>query len=464
MNKTNKNFLYSILYQALSIIFPLIITPYISRILGVENIGLYSYTYSIVYYFMLFALLGINNYGIREIAKSNEKDRSKKFFEIYSLQLILTCISILIYLVFILSSNSEYQHLYIYQGIFLISVAFDVNWFFFGIEKFKLTIIRNIIIKIFTLICIFIFIKSADDLVIYILIMSISTLISQIYLWLQLKKYIKFIKVKAKEVLKHLKPITIFFIPIIAYSIYRIMDKIMIGFIANNVELGNYDSAEKIITIPILISIALGTVMLPYMSKLSRKDVNKKINDNFKLTFILVIPIILGLLVIAPDFTNVFFGEGFVKTADIIRILLPSVLFAGITNVIRTNYLIPQDKEKIYVTSTIIGALINLILNLIFIEMYGSYGACIGTLSTEFVVMLYQILKTRKEINYKKMLKDLLITLLKGTIMAIIIYIVGLLIPNVYTKLISQILLGISIYFALNYHYIIGEFFNKEGK
>ncbi len=462
MKTTNKNFLYNILYQALAIVFPLIITPYISRILGVENIGIYSYTYSIVCYFMLFALLGINNYGTREISKAI--DKSQKFTSIYLLQLILSFISIILYIIFIFVADNEYKLVLTIQGIFLLSVIFDINWFFFGIEEFKLAISRNIIIKILSTISIFILVKTENDLILYIIIMSVSTFISQIYMWLHLKRYIKFVKVNLFDIYIHLKPVLILFIPTIAYSIYRIMDKIMIGSITTTIDLSNYDSAEKIVTIPIMIVVAIGTVMLPYMSKVSKKELKEKITQNFKMTFTFVLPLAFGLFVIANDFTIVFFGPEFTKTADIIRLIIPTILFSAIASTVRNSYLIPHNKETIYVTATIIGAVINLILNLILINLYGVYGACIGTLSTEAVIMLYQTIKTRKEVNYKKMLKDLIITIIKGSIMAISIYLIGLLISNVYAKLISQILLGIIIYFSLNYKYIMYEFFNKEGK
>ena len=150
MKNTNKNFLYNVIYQVFIFIIPLITTPYVSRILGVNNVGIYSYTYSLVYYFMLASMLGINNYGAREIAKaSNNKEKlSKTFFSIYFLQLI--CCSIMIILYIIISGVYQYEHktIMFIQLIYLISCVFDINWFFFGLEKFKITISRNIIIKL----------------------------------------------------------------------------------------------------------------------------------------------------------------------------------------------------------------------------------------------------------------------------------------------------------------------------
>lgn len=466
LKSTNKNFLYNIIYQVFIFIIPLITTPYVSRILGVNNVGIYSYTYSIVYYFMLASMLGINNYGAREIAKaSNNKNKlSKTFFSIYFLQLI--CCGIMAILYIIVSSLYQYDHkeIMFIQFIYLISCIFDINWFFFGLEKFKITISRNVIIKMLSLILIFTLVNSRSELWLYTLIMSGSTLISQIYLWIYVKKEIHFYKPTFKEIFKHLPECLILFIPIISYSIYRVMDKTLIGAISNTVQLGNFESAEKIINIPISFITALGTVMMPHMSKTTNDEYTEKLNDTFKLCFFFIIPMIIGLFVISDDFSNVFFGDEFSLTGTIIKYLLPTILFSAITNVIRSNYLIPKGKNNIYVISTILGAVVNLILNLIFIKRYGALGACIGTLAAEFTVMFYQILATRKIINYIKVFKIGIPFLIESLLVGLLIYLIGIVINNIWTRLIVQIIIAVIIYITINWKYIIYDFFGKKTK
>lgn len=460
MKTTSKNFLYNAIYQIFILIIPLITTPYVSRILGVDNIGTYAYTYSIVYYFMLFSMLGINNYGSRTIAKCNNDivNRSNKFWNIYFLQLLLTIIMGMLYLILVALSTYENKLIMLIQGIYLLSVAFDINWLFFGVEKFKITVSRNVIIKIISLLLIFAFVKNQNDLWKYTMIMSASTLVSQLYLWLYLKKYIKKSKIQLKEVLYHLKPCFILFVPVIAYSIYRVMDKTMLGYFANTFELGNYESAEKIINIPISFITALGTVMVPHMSKTEKNNYNKEINETFELCFCFILPMALGLFVISNNFSNVFFGNEFTKTGNIIRLLIPTIIFSAISNVIRTNYLIPKEKDKIYVKSTILGAVINLIFNITFIKKYGAYGACVGTLLAEIVVMLYQIINTTKNIEYEKILELFIKYSLKSIFMAMIIYIIGINIGDELVKILLQIIIGGIIYFILSYKYILYEF------
>ena len=274
MNQVKKNFIYNIFYQVLILILPFITAPYLARVMGAEGVGVYSYSYSVVYYFLLFALLGINNYGNRSIAKvRDDKEKlSKTFISIYLLQITTTCIAMLcytFYLLFIVKENAEIAQI---QIIYLISTAFDVNWFFFGIEKFKLTVTRNTIIKIISVVLIFLFVKSRDDLIMYTLIMSISTLVSQLVLWPYIIKNIKKTNVEGKDIIKHIKPCIILFIPVLSFSIYKIMDKIMLGNMISMSEVGFYENAEKIITAPTSIITALGTVMMPKISNLISKN------------------------------------------------------------------------------------------------------------------------------------------------------------------------------------------------
>lgn len=463
MKKENKNFLYSSGYQILLYLIPLISTPYISRTLGVENVGIYSYTYSIVYYFMLASMLGINNYATRTLSKliENKKEFNKKFNSIYFLQLILVCIFSIIYIIFTTLYKYEYTDIMKIQFIYLISVAFDINWLFFSLEKFKITVSRNAIIKLLSLILILLFIKTKNDLWKYTLIMSGSTLLSQLFLWPFAIKEVRFQKVEFKNILANLKPCLILFIPVISYSIYRVMDKTMLGIFSSNFELGNYEMAEKIINIPISIVTALGTVMLPNMSKKTERQIKENIIDTFELSYFIIIPVIIGLLIVADDFSLAFFGAEYTKSGSLLKILSITLLFSATSNVIRNCYLIPTGKDKIYVISTSIAAGVNLICNLIFIRMYGAYGACIGTILAEGIVMFYQFIKSINVLNVKKIFLLIMKYLLKSLIMGLLIMIIGHFVNNIIIKLIVQILVAVLIYFILNYKYLVHGFLGK---
>ena len=463
MKKQNKNFLYNIIYQLLTFIIPLILTPYISRTLGADNIGIYSYSYSLVYYFMLFTMLGINNYGSREIAKcKNREERSKTFKSIHGLQLSCGLIAAVGYSILLLAYSYDHRLILILDSIFLLSAVLDINWFYFGIEKFKLTTTRNLIIKLSSVGLIFLFVKTPEDLWKYTIILAGSTLLSQIYMWLFIRKEVDKVKVSRQDILKHLRPCLVFFIPVIAYSIYRVMDKTMIGAIAAESELGNYENAEKIINIPISLATALGTVMLPHMSKKSVDEIKESIQETFRLSAFFTVPSAVALAIIAQSFSMVFFGDGFDKAGTIIQALVCTILFSSIANVVRTNYLIPLKKDKIYVISTIIGACLNLILNAIMIPMLGAYGACIGTIVAEFTLMLYQIVKTRNEIRYGQVVKIYAKRLFSAAIMGAIMIVIATLDLGPILKLVLQLGFGAMVYCLLNIDYLLHDFFGRK--
>lgn len=479
MKSLKKNFVYNLTYQILILIIPLITMPYISRRLGADGIGIYSYSYSIVYYFMMFAMIGFNNYGNRTIAKSRDdkEQLTKNFKEIYCLQIITSTIMIALYYLFVIVNNSDYKHIFLLQSLYIWSCMFDINWLFFGLEEFKLTVIRNTIIKILSLICIFLFVKTKNDTWIYTLILSGSVLLSQIVLWPFVNKRVD-IKLKFKmNIKKHFLPCLKLFLPVIAVTIYKMMDKTMIGVFSPVEEVGFYENAEKIINVPIAIITAFGTVMLPKMSNLYSKKYEKEktlnvIEKSITAVMFISFAMTMGICSISRNFSVLFFGENFAKTGILIQYLAVTILFLAWGNVIRTQYLIPKEKDKDYIISAFIGAGVNFILNCIFVPKFGAIGACVGTISAEFFVMLYQTIAVRKELPIKKYLINTIPFMMKSIIMLIIIYPFNYVNMNNLLRLIIQVGLGCAIYGLLNIKYIlsiiniinINKIFNKNTK
>ena len=460
MNQIKKNFIYNVFYQILSLIIPIVTVPYVSRVLGSSGVGIFSYTLSIVNYFMLVALLGINNYGVRTVAKvrDNKEKLSKTFLGIYSIQLFMSLIMILLYIIYIYFFDNSYRLIASIELIYLLSCVFDINWFFFGLEEFKLTVTRNTLLKIFTLLGIFIFVKSSNDLWLYTLIFSLSTLITQFILIPYLFRRIKFIKISFDDIKVHIKPIIVLFVPVVAVSLYKIMDKIMLGNLSVINEVGFYEQAEKIVSIPLGIITALGTVMMPRISNLValKNDIAIKnyMYKSIKFMMFLAFPIAFGLISISHDFVPLFLGDDFVKSSILLCYLATTIIFISFANVIRTQYLIPKEKDKIYIVSVFGGALINLITNYLLIPRIDSIGACIGTILAEFFVMIYQVIMVRKEIPIKKYLYSIKGYFINAIIMFIILMLVNLIDILPIYRFTINILLGIVIYSLLNKEYI----------
>ena len=289
-----KNYIYNLIYQVLILILPLVTTPYLSRVLGAENIGIYSFTLSISTYFILFGSLGIALYAQREIAyfQDDKTKRSKIFFEILVLRFITLGIALLtFYLTFCI--KGEYKVYYRILILELLANTIDISWFFQGLEEFKKTVSRNIVVKVISVICIFIFIKNENNLLQYFIIYVLSILIGNITLWFYLPKFVNKVSFRDIKPLKHLKATLSLFIPQIAMQIYTVLDRTMIGTIVlNKKEVGYYEQAQKIIKLLLTIATSLGTVMIPRMANTYANGDEVKLKDyifkSFRFVFFMV--------------------------------------------------------------------------------------------------------------------------------------------------------------------------------
>lgn len=405
-----KNYIYNMVYQVLILILPLITTPYLSRVLGAEGIGIYSYTYAIVTYFILFGSLGVALYGQREIAyaQDNPEKRKKVFIEVIIFRFITIFIATIFYY-FLFVNGKEYQLYYKILILELIAAAFDISWFFQGIEEFKKTVTRNVLVRIVSVSLVFILVKTREDLAKFTLIYSLADFIGNLSLWLYLPKYLKGIKIEHINVKQHLPHIILLFIPQIANQVYKILDTTMIGWlVTDKSETGYYEQGHKVIRLLLTIVNSLGVVMIPRMANAfannDKEQIKKYMKMSFNFTFFLSFPIMFGIVSISKSFVPVFFGAGYEKVNWIIYLLSPMVLLMGLANVLGTQYLLPTKKQKEYTISVTIGVIINFILNYILITLYESIGAAIATVLSQLVVDVLQYQHVKNEIGLKELI------------------------------------------------------------
>lgn len=404
---TKKNILYQCVYEILVILAPLITTPIVSRALGSEGSGIYSYTYSVAGYFVLFCMLGIKNHGSRAIAEKSDdqKELNRTFSNLLVLHVAISIFVFFAYIIYVLGISSETYRLFaLLQGMYVLSALFDISWFYIGIEQFKLTVTRNIIIKLLTIVLIVLFIKNSQDLWKYIVIMAGSILISQIWLWMPLKKFVQLVKPDKDGMLQNIKPLMILFVPVVAVSLYKMMDKIMIGWFSKT-ELGYYEYAEKIIAIPMSVIEAIGVVMLPRISKMIAsggvKESKKVIQFSMKYNMILAMAMAFGVAAISPEFAPVFFGKEYVPCTDLMIGLSITIPFLAFANVLRKQFMIPMKMDRSYIIAVFSGAIVNLVCNTLLIPNYYSKGAMVGTILAEVVVCVMHILTCRKDLPVK---------------------------------------------------------------
>ena len=433
MNKVIKNYLYNASYQLLLIILPIITTPYVSRVLGADGVGTYSYTNSITQYFILFGCIGLNLYGQREIAyyQNDVRKRNRTFFELVFLRAITISISLIIFYLTMVQF-SKYSSIFLIQTLDIIASIFDISWFFQGIEDFKRTVLRNFLVRLLCVTLIFIFVKSPADLPLYVLCYSGTLFLGNISLWLYMPKYVNKNDINGLNIKKHIRPAVMLFLPQIATSLYTYLDKTMIGYITDNTaEVAYYEQSQTIVKTVMTVITSLGTAMMPRIANLFKtnqyEEIKKYMNASIKFVLLLAIPFTFGIMGIAKGFVPWFFGEGYEKVVPNMMVIAPVIIFIGMSTITGTQYLLPLGRQKEYTLSVIAGAVINFILNIIFISIFGSVGAAIGTLIAEFAVMGVQLYFIRKEFSLLGIFKQAI----KYTLFGLIMFIVVILLSNI---------------------------------
>ncbi|QLY79140.1 flippase [Clostridium intestinale] len=448
-----KNYFYNLIYQITVILIPLITIPYISEVLGPSGIGISSFTNSVTQYFILIGTLGINIYGSRIIAIVREDTEKCKviFWEILILQLVTCLASFIIYIV-IFGFNNIYSFYYLIQSIYILAASIDITWYFVGIEDFKKASIRSTIVKLLSVVCMFVFVKTFDDLWKYILINSFFMFVGQIIIWFYIdKSFMKLKYLKNINIFKHLKPSLHLFIPQIAIQVYMVLDKTMIGVLTNESEVGFYDNSQKIIRLSLAIVTSLGTVMLPKIANLHSNGDTEKIEAYLKNAFrfmtLIAVPIVFGLIGISDNFVPWFFKEKFLKVIPLMKLSSMMVIIIAWGNVFGTQYILATGKMKEYTKSVIIGAVVNFTLNIILIPKLLSLGAVIATLCAETIITLIQLYYSKEIVKSSWFLCGWRY-LVSSILMFIEVYFLGKVLTGEIGTLI-QITLGALTYFII---------------
>lgn len=450
-----KNYFYNLIYQMFLIIVPIAVTPYVARVLGDDASGRYSFATSILTYFTLFAALGFGYYAQREIAKyqENPNEQNKLFWEIIIARLIPIAITTIVYVILLLSGvyGDKYTVLIAILLIQVVAIAFDISFFFQGNEDFAKIVIRNVIIKSLSIASIFIFIKNPQDLWKYVLIQSLTIILSNISLWLGLSKKVFKIDIKLLKPLKHLLPTLILFLPTIATSIYTSLDKTLIGVITGiDSENGNYEYAEKLVKMLLTVVTSLGVVVIPrnskYFAEGNIEAVKENIYKSIQFVLCLGVPLTLGTICVADNMIPWYLGDGYDKAANLMKILSPIILIIGLSNVFGLQFLIPSGQDKKFTISIVAGAVINFGLNCLLITYWQSYGAAIATVIAEFVVTLLMIIFARKDIKFLKALSSSWKYIISGLIMFIPCYFVGHILKPSILNTIIIVIIGVVVY------------------
>lgn len=455
-SSVKKNFAYQITYRILTIITPLITSPILARALGAEKIGIYSATLAFVNYFTLFAMLGVENYGTRSIAEAqgDQDVIQERFWNIYAVQVFTSGLALIVYGIILGIISSDRFLVMLIQALWIISSLLNVNWFFFGLEQFKVTVTRNIIIKLITVFAVVIFIRTPDDLPLYALIMAGDAALSSIVVWPFLKKQIHFQMPNIVLMKQHIKPIVVLFIPLLGITMFHIMDKTMLDLFSTEAQSGFYYNTDKLINIPYGIINAISVVMLPRISNVyskNQKDTVKSMLDkSTELSMFLTCAIGIGIAAIAREFVPLFFGNGFEECIRLVYWFFPVLFIKAISVLIRSQYMIPAKKDSQYTIAVMVGVLVNLVANYFLIRSFGALGAVLGTLFAEFALMLVELLYSIKDIPFIKYIISHSAYVLFGVVMFIAVRITADKSNTpILIKLITMVFIGALVYLLM---------------
>lgn len=452
------NFVMNFILTISNFIFPLITFPYASRILGAQGIGTVTFATSVITYFSMFGMLGIPTYGIRTCAKvRNDKEKlTKTVQEILLLNITVMIVSmILLFIsVLIIDKLAAKKFLYLIMSISLIFNVLGVDWLYKALEKYSYITVRSIIFKFISLILLFLFVKNPDDYVIYGAITMFAAVGSNALNFYNLRKLIDIKLSSNLDVKQHIKPIMTFFMLTVSTTIYVNVDTTMLGFIKGDTEVGFYTAAVKVKQILVSVVTSLGTVLLPrlafYYSQNKLNEFKELVKKAMSFVLLISIPLVVYFIIYAKESILFLSGHRFIPAVYPMQLILPSVIFIGMSNLMGIQILVPTGRERFVVHSTILGAIVDVAINVFTIPLFGASGAAIAGSIAEFSVMMVQIF----------ILKDLILPMIKNIqfwkiIFSIVIssiltiYLIGFLRVNYFFILLTSGILFFCIYLLM---------------
>lgn len=443
------NFFYNIIIQLLQVVTPLIITPYVSRILGVSNVGIYSFVNANTAYFLLLAILGISTYAQLKGARVREDrtELSVLFAEVFFTRLLTVCFSAVLFSVFVIL-QTEYRCYYYVQFINIVACAFDFMWVFQCVEDFKVVAIRTGIIKSINIILIFMFVNTENDLLSYFLIMALGTIIGNLSVVPLLGKYIRMEAPRSGFINRQLINTFIYFLPTVAAILTSTVDKVMIGYYyPDKFQSGYYEQAYYIENAVFTLFVALNFTMRPRMSYLYARgcydEIKVKMRKSLNLNLFLSVPTAVGMGILASNYIPWFLGNNYFESVYILYIMIFWVMIKAVSNCLLEQNIVPNGGQLLATKILWVGTIFNILFNLFFIPLYAAKGAAIGSVLSELIILIVTLLACKREVNILALIKKWSKYIILSIPMSIVLIIgTTFLKPRIYNTLILTIVGG----------------------
>lgn len=395
MSSIKKNFFYSSILTTANYLFPLLTYPYVSRVLGVTNIGIVNFIDSIIQYFILVSMLGVNVVGIREVAKCNRnrEQLSQTFSGLFWLNTITTIIALvlLLFVTLIFEQIRVHWHLVAIGALKLLLSYMLIEWLYKGLEEFKYITYRTILVKILYVVAVFVFVQDENDYQVYYLLTVLMIVLNSVVNLIYSKKYVSF-RIKRVEICKYIKPFFILGVYTLLTSMYISLNVTWLGFVSGETEVGYYTTASKLYYILIALFSAFTGVMLPKMSSLLAEGENEKfktlLTRAYSILFSFSIPLIIFAVIYAPEIILIISGPNYEGAIIPMRIMMPLILIIGYEQILVIQTLMPLKKDRAILKNSIVGAITGVLLNFVLVPRYASIGAALVWIVSEIVVLL----------------------------------------------------------------------------
>ena len=418
-NSVKKNFVMNVILALSSVIFPLISFRYVSKILSPVGTGKVSFATSVISYYWIIACLGVPTYGIRAVAKvrDNKEELTRTVHELFFISMITTAIAYILLAISlaVVPRFQEDKILYVVISMEMLLYTVGVEWMYKGLEEYTFITMLSIVFKFIAVVLMLVMIKQPSDYIIYGGLTIFAACACDIVYFFNAHRYISMKPVGGYNLARHIRPVLIFFAMSCATTIYTHLDSVMLGFIAGDAEVGYYNAAVKIKYILVSVVTSLGAVLLPrasYYISTKRFDEFKRIGSKaLNFVFVIAIPVIVYFTIFAKPGLLFISDTAYLPGLPAMRIIMPTVLFIGLTNILGLQMLVPLGKERFVLYSEIAGAVVDVIVNALAIPKYGAAGAAFGTLLAEAAVLLVQYISLRdmvkdsfKQISYLKII------------------------------------------------------------
>ena len=453
------NYLFNLINSASQLLFPLITFPYASRIMMADGIGQVNFFQSIISYISLFTCLGIPMYAIREIAKvrDNLEKMTRTTVEILLLHAFLTLFGYIIVAAICMTVAKVQTDipLFLILSVSIFFTAIGCEWFYQGIEDFKYVAIRGIVVKTVSVLLLFLLVKSKEDILWYGAYTVFGVLGGNIFNFIRLRKYLhrEMIDVHTLHPLRHLRPALHVFVLNVVISIYLQLNNVLLGFMKDAEAVGYFTAATKIMVITMSISSSLGTVIMPRSSNLIAEgkvdEFRILIQISYDFVLALAMPLTVGLIFISPSVILLLSGEGFAPAVLTSQIVASNILMVGLSGVMGAQVLYPLGKINIVVSCTFIGAIINVLLNVLLIPNYGHNGTAVAYMLAEMAVTISMFLIGNKYIPIQFFKKQHLHYVGGSIVMGGFLYLVLLLELGNTNTLIIMMCIGIMVYIVV---------------